>query len=107
MKPNSLETKLLKFAISCNAFGHTKEDIRPADHPINQLDNIEHELFGHLSDNCNPIQTAKTILRKRRQLLEAVSEPVEVKIYFNFSHAFDSKASATKRNFSIEKKEQS
>lgn len=81
VKPNSLETKLLKFAISCNAVGDIRHDIRPVDHPINQLDDIEHELFGHLSDTSNPEQTAKTILRKRKQLLEAASEPIEVRLH--------------------------
>ncbi|XP_065207261.1 RNA-binding protein 41-like [Planococcus citri] len=75
VKPNSLETKLLEFAISCNAIGEISEDSRPPEHPINQLDKIENELFSHLSLPNNPEKTAKTILRKRKQLLEAVSEP--------------------------------
>lgn len=79
VKPNSLETKLLEFAISCHAVGHIQSDIRPHDHPINQLNDIEFNRFGHLSDDSNPTRTAKTILRKRQQLLESISEPLEVR----------------------------
>ena len=87
VKPNSLETKLLKFAISCNAVGQVHADIRPPDHPINQLKDIEHDRFGYLANTNNPVQTAKTILRKRQQLLESISEPIEVSfsnIYLKF-----------------------
>ncbi|KAK7870054.1 hypothetical protein R5R35_012008 [Gryllus longicercus] len=46
VKPESVHTKLLKFVLSCQK---TKTDARPPDHPINNLKNIEKELFGHVA----------------------------------------------------------
>lgn len=84
VKPNSTETKLLEFAIACNAVGSVKPENRPKDHPINYIRDLENELFGHLSDTCDPKKTAKTILRKRKQLIEATSDPIEVILKFLF-----------------------
>jgi hypothetical protein len=48
VKPNSEHTKLLQFALSCQPSG-SKTDLRPLDHPINNLKDIEQQLFGHLT----------------------------------------------------------
>ncbi|XP_050442828.1 uncharacterized protein LOC126846956 [Adelges cooleyi] len=76
VKPNSTETKLLQFALSCKADKKQKHDLRPSDHPINNLPSIVDEKFSHL-DVC-PIKTSKMILRKRRQLLQSISKPIEI-----------------------------
>lgn len=78
VKPNSTETKLLEFAIACNAVGSIKPDNGPKDHPINYLQDLNNELFGRSTETSNPEKAAKTILRKRKQLLEATSDPIEV-----------------------------
>jgi hypothetical protein len=48
VKPNSEHTRLLQFALSCQPSG-SKIDTRPLDHPINNLKDIEQQLFGHLA----------------------------------------------------------
>lgn len=82
VKPNSLETKLLQFAITskkCNK----KADLRPADHPIKQLSTLYDSLFAHLS-KPDPSVIANTITRKRRQLLESLSDPIGVSTTIEF-----------------------
>nr|CAD7204775.1 unnamed protein product [Timema douglasi] len=48
VKPSSDETKLLQFALSCRP---ASQDLRPANHPIHHLKEMEQELFGHLELN--------------------------------------------------------
>nr|CAD7396546.1 unnamed protein product [Timema cristinae] len=48
VKPSSEETKLLQFALSCRP---ASQDLRPANHPIHHLKEMEQELFGHLELN--------------------------------------------------------
>jgi hypothetical protein len=48
VKPNSEHTRLLQFALSCQSSGSNK-DTRPLNHPINNLKDIEQQLFGHLT----------------------------------------------------------
>ncbi|XP_050539607.1 RNA-binding protein 41-like [Daktulosphaira vitifoliae] len=76
VKPNSTETKLLQFALLCRGDQKSPLKSHPPDHPINNLSKIFEEKFNHL-DVC-PIKTSKTILRKRRQLLQSISKPVNV-----------------------------
>ncbi|XP_047003365.1 RNA-binding protein 41-like isoform X1 [Schistocerca americana] len=45
VKPESLHTRLLQFALSCKA---TISDPRPGNHPIHHLKELEEELFGSL-----------------------------------------------------------
>lgn len=83
VKPNSIETKLLAFALSCKSNETIKPDLRPIDHPINNLSQIHNEQFSHI--NASPLKTSKMIRRKRRQLLQSFSKPIEVilTIYYN------------------------
>lgn len=76
VKPNSTETKLLAFALSCKANKTPKPNFRPPDHPINNLSRIHDEIFSHL--NATPLKTSKMIIRKRRQLLQSYEKPIEV-----------------------------
>ncbi|VVC35837.1 Hypothetical protein CINCED_3A023121 [Cinara cedri] len=76
VKPNSTETKLLAFALSCKANERLKPDSRPIDHPINNLPQIYDGQFSHL--NASPIKTSKMIQRKRRQLLQSLKKPIEI-----------------------------
>ncbi|XP_025192443.1 nucleolin-like [Melanaphis sacchari] len=77
VKPNSTETKLLAFALSCEANEIPKlNNILPIDHPINHLDQIHDEQFSHL--NASPIKTSKMIRRKRKQLLQSYKKPIEI-----------------------------
>lgn len=80
VKPNSTETKLLAFALSCQSSEKHKPDLHPIDHPINNLSQIHDDQFSHL--NISPLKTSKMIIRKRRQLLELYKKPIEV-ILFN------------------------
>lgn len=81
VKPNSTETKLLAFALSCKANGTSKPDLHPIDHPINNLSQIHDEQFSHL--NSSPSKTSKMIRRKRRQLLQSFSKPIQVILSHN------------------------
>ncbi|XP_027845680.2 uncharacterized protein LOC114126021 [Aphis gossypii] len=77
VKPNSTETKLLAFALSCEANEITKlNNTYPIDHPINHLGQIHNEQFSHF--NASPIKTSKMIRRKRRQLLQSFKKPIEI-----------------------------
>jgi len=77
VKPNSTETKLLAFALSCEANEIPKlKSTYPIDHPINHLGQIHNEQFSHF--NASPIKTSKMIRRKRRQLLQSFKKPIEV-----------------------------
>lgn len=76
VKPNSTETKLLAFALSCKANKKLKPDLRPVDHPINNLPQIHNEQFSHL--DASPLKISKMIRRKRRQLLQSYTKPIEV-----------------------------
>lgn len=76
VKPNSTETKLLAFALSCKANETREPVLLPADHPINNLSQLHDEQFSHLS--ASPLKTSKMIRRKRRQLLQSLTKPVEV-----------------------------
>lgn len=67
-KPGSLHTRLLEFALSCK--NDSEEDSRPPDHPINHLDELQKRLFP---DKQKPVVLASTVLRKRRQQLEALN----------------------------------
>ncbi|XP_075234721.1 RNA-binding protein 41-like [Lycorma delicatula] len=71
VKPESTETKLLQFALSCQKNQNFDKDIRPPGHPINHLQELEKELFR----DYNPHQLANTVKRKRYQLLEASLSP--------------------------------
>lgn len=82
VKPNSTETKLLAFALSCKANDSSKPDARPIDHPIHNLSQIHDDQFSHL--NASPIKTSKLIRRKRRQLLQSLQKPIEVILYYYF-----------------------
>lgn len=83
VKPNSAETKLLAFALSCKANQTPKPDVRPSEHPINNLSQIYDAEFSHL--NASPIKTSKMIVRKRRQLLQLFSKPIEVILLYNYN----------------------
>lgn len=76
VKPNSIETKLLEFALSCKADKISKPDLCPVDHPINNLSQIHDEKFSHLS--ASPLKASKMVIRKRRQLLQSYSRPIKV-----------------------------
>jgi len=76
VKPNSTETKLLAFALSCEANETLKPDVHPIDHPINHLVQIHDEQFSHIK--ASPVKTSKMIIRKRRQLLQSLKKPIEV-----------------------------
>lgn len=76
VKPNSTETKLLAFALSCEANETLKLNVHHKDHPINHLVQIHDEQFSHLQ--ASPIKTSKMIRRKRRQLLQSYIKPIEV-----------------------------
>lgn len=86
VKPNSMETKLLAFALSCKANERLRPDPRPTDHPINNLSQIHDNQFSHL--NASPIKTSKMIQRKRRQLLQSFKKPIEVNLSNNLLHIF-------------------
>lgn len=73
VKPNSVETQLLQFALSCKK--PAKVDLRPATHPINNLIEIEKELF---KEHVDPLVLVKTVNRKRRQQLDALLPPQQV-----------------------------
>lgn len=79
VKPNSTETKLLEFALSCQSNEKRKPDLHPIDHPINNLSKIHDEQFSHI--NASPHKTSKMIIRKRRQLLQSYTKPIEVILY--------------------------
>lgn len=81
VKPNSTETKLLSFALSCKSDEKLKSDLRPVDHPINHLSQIYDEHFSNI--NASPIRTSKLIQRKRRQLLQSYTNPIKVIIHFH------------------------
>lgn len=72
VKPNSESTRLLTFALA-----NKKSKNSPAgpyvaeNHPINHLQDIHDSVFT----DGDPQKTAKTILRKRKQLLEYYGEP--------------------------------
>lgn len=76
VKPNSIETKLLEFALLCKANKTSQPDLRPADHPINNLSQIHDEKFSHLG--ASPLKASKMVIRKRKQLLQSYSKPTEV-----------------------------
>lgn len=76
VKPNSTETKLLAFALSCKANERLKPNPHPINHPINYLPQICDKQFSHL--DASPIKTSKTIQRKRRQLLQSFKKPIVV-----------------------------
>lgn len=76
VKPNSTETKLLAFALSCKSNEASEPDSHPIGHPIHNLPQIHDEQFSHL--NASPIKTSKMIRRKRRQLLQSLQKPIEV-----------------------------
>lgn len=76
VKPNSTETKLLAFALSCKANETHKPDVYPIDHPIKHLVQIHDDQFSHLK--ASPLKTSKMIRRKRRQLLQSFIKPIEV-----------------------------
>lgn len=76
VKPNSTETKLLAFALSCEANETIKQDVHHKDHPINHLIQIHDEQFSHLE--ASPLKTSKMIRRKRKQLLQSYIKPIEV-----------------------------
>ncbi|XP_015374577.1 PREDICTED: uncharacterized protein LOC107169364, partial [Diuraphis noxia] len=76
VKPNSTETKLLAFALSCEANETPKLDVHHIDHPINHLVQIHDEQFSHLK--ASPLKTSKMIRRKRRQLLQSYMKPIEI-----------------------------
>ncbi|XP_022165080.1 RNA-binding protein 41-like [Myzus persicae] len=76
VKPNSTETKLLAFALSCEANETLKQNVHHIDHPINHLVQIHDEQFSHLK--ASPLKTSKMIRRKRRQLLQSYIKPIEI-----------------------------
>lgn len=76
VKPNSTETKLLAFTLECKAYEPLTSDVYPTNHPINNLTQIHDEQFSNL--NALPLKTSKTILRKRRQLLQTFTKPIKV-----------------------------
>lgn len=76
VKPNSTETKLLAFALSCEANETLKQDVHHKDHPINHLAQIHDEHFSHLE--ASPLKTSKMIRRKRKQLLQSYIKPIEI-----------------------------
>lgn len=82
VKPNSTETKLLAFALSCNANETLKPKFHSTDHPINHLSQIHNDQFSHL--DVSPLKTSKMIRRKRRQLLQTFTKPIEVILINNY-----------------------
>nr|CAD7587448.1 unnamed protein product [Timema genevievae] len=71
VKPSSEETKLLQFALSCRP---ARQDLRPANHPIHHLKEMEQELFGHLELNkkkgkrrnkCSPLPSVPQISKQK------------------------------------------
>lgn len=76
MKPESVETRLYQFAVS-NESTHKKSqyNIQPPDHPIHHLAAMERSL----TSTADPQITARTIRRKRRQQVEAMAEPLQVR----------------------------
>ncbi|XP_026808678.1 RNA-binding protein 41-like [Rhopalosiphum maidis] len=102
VKPNSTETKLLEFALSCEANEIPKlNNTCPIDHPINHLSQIHDEQFYHL--NASPIKTSKMIRRKRRQLLQSFKKPIEIpekplKHYSNPKSLWDLKEDCTAKS---------
>lgn len=76
VKPNSKETKLLAFALSCQSNEKHKPNLHPIDHPINNLAQIHDEQFSY--SDASPLKTSKMIIRKRRQLLQSYTKPIEV-----------------------------
>lgn len=61
VKPNSEHTRLLQFALSCQQSGSNR-DLRPPNHPINNLKDLEHQLFGHLATKDQQKQKSKKSL---------------------------------------------
>lgn len=61
IKPNSEHTRLLQFALSCQPSGSNR-DLRPLSHPINNLKDLEQQLFGHLAKKDQQKQKSKKSL---------------------------------------------
>lgn len=78
VKPNSETTRLLTFALANKKANEraTSAVFVPKDHPINHLQDIH----DHVFTSGDPIKTAKTIVRKRKQLLQYYSEPIGVSL---------------------------
>ncbi|KAI5732821.1 hypothetical protein M8J76_004536 [Diaphorina citri] len=72
VKPNSETTRLLTFALASKKAKGEHSSFVPKDHPINHLQ----ELHDHTFTDADPQKTAKTIIRKRKQLLQYYSEPI-------------------------------
>lgn len=65
IKPNSLETKLLKFALDSQ-----KHDSIKMPHPMDQIKQIESDCFGHLQSS--PLPTLNKIQKKCRNLANKI-----------------------------------
>lgn len=65
VKPNSVETKLLKFALDSN-----KRDSVKLPHPMDQIKEIEGDCFGHLQSS--PLPTLNKIQKKCRNLANKI-----------------------------------
>ncbi|XP_046395090.1 RNA-binding protein 41-like [Ischnura elegans] len=74
VKPQSDHTKLLQFALSCQPSAQVSS--RPLNHPINNLKELENELFGHLKPSSG--ESKKKVPKRRLEnLSEIYSNTVE------------------------------
>lgn len=73
MKPNSEETKLYNFALSCSSV--EKSSIKPTDHPINQLQQLERDHFGYLSSS-ETVPPLKKRRKKASKYLDNTDNPI-------------------------------
>lgn len=75
VKPDSIETRLYQFAVNNESAQNGSQcNNQPPDHPIHQLAAMER----FLTSTADPVATAKTIRRKRRQQVEAMGDPIQV-----------------------------
>lgn len=73
VKPNSLETKLLKFALDSE-----KQDNVKLPHPMDQIKEIENDCFGHLQSS--PLPSFNKIRKKCRNLANKIKHIDSVEI---------------------------
>ncbi|GLV43410.1 uncharacterized protein CBL_03952 [Carabus blaptoides fortunei] len=73
VKPNSEETKLYNFALSCSSV--EKPSTKPVDHPINQLVQLERDHFGYLNSS-EILPSLKKRRKKARKYLDRTEDSI-------------------------------